>query len=499
MIPMRARPPSLFRALFLGLGIAQILATVQVYLSNGRLYRSLMALSNAGYVPIPNQKIMETLPGFEAAFFGGLFFTVSVGAGITLLSLAAVWLWDRVFHRTIVLSLVLAALWAGTLVVANIRGIEVMVSAYVLCIPGAILFVARRKMPAEAGDKRWSTGIVYAGPVLVLSALWFTQLDAHLFLDIRDHLLLSNRLGTGINDFYYTYTLYPAEVFKSLDQKMVKTYGLEHMQDPSLAESLERRLVAYDYLRLKADSPLDATISQRGASLVFSKDQREVLEVSSQAFFAQTGTLLRELSVRTDQHRLFRLFTFFSLLVGFPIALYMALLFSLRALGGLFLSLRASSLCAPAVCLAMGIALFAFFVESRVKSGEIGDVASALESTRWQEKVAALRLIEKEGREVADFRAYRGMLESPHIPVRYWLARSLGVSRKPETYDDLMGLLDDHHPNVVSMALYALGKRGNTRAISVILDHIGASHHWYCQWYAYKALRRLGWKQTGLP
>jgi len=133
-----------------------------------------------------------------------------------------------------------------------------------------------------------------------------------------------------------------------------------------------------------------------------------------------------------------------------------------------------------------------------VKSAEIGDVASALESRRWQERVAALKLVEKGGKEAGDFRAYRSIIKSTRIPVRYWLARSLGVSRNPETYDDLVGLLDDPHPNVVSMAFYALGKRGDKRAISVILKGIESSHHWYNQWYAYKALRSLGWKQTGL-
>jgi HEAT repeat protein len=88
------------------------------------------------------------------------------------------------------------------------------------------------------------------------------------------------------------------------------------------------------------------------------------------------------------------------------------------------------------------------------------------------------------------------MLKSPHIPVRYWLARALAVSRKPETYDDLLSFLDDPHPNVVSMAFYALGKRGDRSAIGLILHRIETSRHWYVQWYAYKALRRLGWKQT---
>ena len=485
-------------AVLLGLIVAQILATVQVYLSNIRLYRTLVAISDAGYLTIPNQRIMPTLLGFASAFFGGLFFALSVGAFITLLTLGAVWLWDRLFYRNRYVMILLIAIWAGCLVMVNIRGIDLMVSAYFLLVPCTVFFVILRRMPAGSSKKKWRDGIACVGPVLFLAALWFTQMGSHLFLDIRDHLLLSNRFGTMINDFYYAYTLYPAEVFKSLDQKVLKTYRLEHIQDNSLAESIERRLVNYDYLRIEGDSPVDMTVEQKGDNLAFKGREREILEVNTRSFFSKTGRLLREFSEKSDKHRFFRRFTFFSLLMGFPIILYAFLFFSFQAGTGFFLSRGASSMCASALCLAIGIALFAFFVQSRVKSAEIGDVAVALESERWQERMAALKLVEKSGKEVSDFRAYRTIIKSPRIPVCYWLARSLGVSRNPDTYDDLVGLLDDPHPNVVSMAFYALGKRGDKRAISVILKGIESSHDWYNQWYAYRALRSLRWKQTGL-
>jgi HEAT repeat protein len=51
---------------------------------------------------------------------------------------------------------------------------------------------------------------------------------------------------------------------------------------------------------------------------------------------------------------------------------------------------------------------------------------------------------------------------------------------------------------VVTQALYALGERKNPVAVQEILRFIKASDHWYCQWYAYKALRKLGWKQIRL-
>jgi hypothetical protein len=126
---------------------------------------------------------------------------------------------------------------------------------------------------------------------------------------------------------------------------------------------------------------------------------------------------------------------------------------------------------------------------------ELKDIPRALASESWQEEVAALRIIERKGLEVSSFQPYPRLLASPHIAVRYWLVRGLAMSRRPETYRDLLAFLDDPHPNVVSMAFYGLGQRGDWRAVSEMLTRIKASDHWYNQWYAYKALRALGWKQ----
>jgi len=126
---------------------------------------------------------------------------------------------------------------------------------------------------------------------------------------------------------------------------------------------------------------------------------------------------------------------------------------------------------------------------------ELTDVPQALASDSWQKQIAALKIIERKGLEVSSFPPYSRLLTSPYIPVRYWLVRTLAVSRLPATYRDLLAFLDDPHANVVSMAFYALGQRGDRRAVSEILTRIKASDHWYNQWYAYKALRALGWKQ----
>ena len=126
------------------------------------------------------------------------------------------------------------------------------------------------------------------------------------------------------------------------------------------------------------------------------------------------------------------------------------------------------------------------------------NIATALKSDRWQNRVAALKIIKKEGLEIKQFQAYPRLLTSPHITERYWIVRTLASSRNPATYRDILSFLNDTHPNVLSMAFYALGKRGNKKAINKIIPIIETSNDWYSQWYAYNALRALGWRQTKL-
>ena len=98
---------------FIGLLMAQILATIQVYLSNLDLYATVSTASTAGYLAIPNQQVMDSLQNFAPAFFGGLFFTFTIGAGITLGTMAAAWIWTRVFLSNKFILFFFLSVWLG--------------------------------------------------------------------------------------------------------------------------------------------------------------------------------------------------------------------------------------------------------------------------------------------------------------------------------------------------------------------------------------------------
>lgn len=496
---MRERLTTLypFFSLLVGLILTQILATVQVYLSNTALYDGLLAIKNAGYLTIPNAHIMGRLHTIGPAFFGGLFFTFSIGAGISFLALALAWVWNRFFYRSKYLFYFCLLLWSGCLAAINIHGFKLFLTSYVLLVPPAVFAVVSKSLVCMNRHNRRLNDIIHIIPVIMLALLLAWQIDSRMFTDFRDIYLLSNPVGARINSFYYKYTLYPAEVFKSLNQKMLKT-GMLETKANTPGSALESILLNYDYIPVERSIDVDLKIVSAEDDLILKNRGKPILQMSSQAFLANPDKAIREFENKSDSGTLFRQLTFISLLVGFPLAVYVIAHGLISMLACFFSTPRTASVIASTLCFVVCIILMFSFQLNRGRGVSVQNLAETLNSDRWQTRVAALKIIDEKGLEINQFKAYPKLRTSSHIVERYWLVRTLGHSRSPATYADLLNFLNDTHPNVVTMALYAIGKRGNRDAINKIIQLIAKSDNWYIQWYAYKALRSIGWRQTKL-
>ena len=485
--------------ILIGLLMAQVLATLQVYLSNIDLYATVSAANDSGYLAIPNQQVMRGLQNFAPAFCGGLFFTFTIGAGITLGTMAAAWIWVRVFLNNKFVLFFFLSIWVGIMLSVNIHGFYLIPSLYFLLIPPVIFkLAARRESHRDSLSSRMQK-LVHLIPIPLLALLWFTQFDNAMFLDLRDNLLLSNHLGRKFSDFYYTYTLYPAEAFKSLDQKIIKTCGLENIQTRSINLNLQNRLTANGYLLLPDTDRVDLKIIQREDNLIFRSGERMIFQISVNQFLSDSRKILQNFSQRIDRNATFRQITFLSLLIGFPALIYMVLHAVLYTLFCLFLDRKAAALTASIMCLLSGSIVLVYFQLNRSGNIDIKDISQALESENWQTRVAALKTIQQEKLEIADYRVYPQLLRSRNPQERYWLVRTLAFSRRSGTYEDLLTFINEKNTNVRCMAFFSLGLRRNASAIKPILARIKISDNWYSQMYAYNALRSLGWKQTKSP
>jgi hypothetical protein len=241
--------------------------------------------------------------------------------------------------------------------------------------------------------------------------------------------------------------------------------------------------------------PVDLKIVKQENKMFFKHRGKEVIRTTVKDFLAGPGNVLQTFSMKTDRLALFRNFILISLLAGLPLSVYIGIYSMFRLISSFLSSSTASAVAASIACVLIGIALV-FMLESS-KEGEIGvnGLAAALESERWQTRVAALKVLEKNGLEVSNYGAYERMLESPYVAERYWLAKALGVSNRPATLKDLTAFLDDPHTNVVCMAYSALGKRADRSYIQEIIFRLKLSDNWYEQFYAYNALMEIGWRQ----
>ncbi len=484
-------------ALFFGLLTAQVIAFLQVFFSNQRLYKQLLLIEANGYLAIPNHAVQALLRGIKTPFFGGLYFSLSVGLGLCLFTFAGIWIWDRIFSRSPVSLLTLLLLWAGCLGAVNSGGFNPWATSYFVMVPTVTAPLFLRWLPSLSRRQAWQSCGVFFLPLIILAAAWLFLARGHDFIQLRDTVFLSNPPGVALNDFYYEYTMYPAEAFKSLEQKSIKTFSLAEVKDDDVRKMLQRLLIKNDYLPVSEGRPVDLYIQAENDTLFFHQEDKTILRAGLEEFTNEPNRILQEFSMKTDTNFLFRPFIFWSIVFSIPVIVFASVFMAFRFGFALFLPDRISSLAASACSLGLGLAFIVFLQETKPKEIDPADLYVTIQSENLGDRITALQYMTDAGKDAGGAPNYRQMLASPFIAERYYLARSLGNSRRSDTYYDLLALLDDPQPNVVCMALYALGQRGDKRAVRKIIGKVKSSDHWYEQWYGYRALKRMGW--SNLP
>jgi hypothetical protein len=486
---------SIFSPIAAGLLSAQLIATCFVYLSDQKVLELVRAVESAGYLPLPAGPAIASLDGWAAAFWGGLFYTLSIGAGLTLLTWGSLRLWQVLFrgNRPILISLV--ALWVGLTAAVNLRGPVLFPSLFCLLVPVATAYVCFRTQPPASG----SSHLAWMAPTLTLvalTALWATQMNTDLFVAIRDNILLSNTAGRRVSDFYYRYTLYAAESFKSFNQKTLRSCNLESAGDRQMTRKLEILLAHHDVLPLPQIKRPDIRVVSAGKRLQLVSSAGRRMEVTAEELRSHTDQVLRSFSDLTDRFAPLRRMTLAGLFLGFPILMFVSVYGILHLPAKFIMGPVQAALTVSGICLAIGILLFLPMLNAHPMTVTTQNIDAALAADEWPPRVAALRYIAKHNLEIAAHPGYRRLLTSPLVVERYWLARAMGNSRVEETYTRLLPMIRDPHSNVICQAFYALGEMGRRAAIGPVKQRLLELDHWYAQWYAYGALRKLGWRQN---
>jgi hypothetical protein len=481
-------------AVVLGLLITQAAASYFVYQSNLDLLEKSINLEEAGYLVVPNRLVAVVLSDYKTALYGGLFFTFSLGGACSVLTVGLARFWATWGGRSRLLARGLLAVWVLAVGWAIYRQAGFLILTLVLTVPLPVFFVSSGGPATGTRAPARGLGPAFLIPLVVLGLVWGLLAGPGFFLDIRDYVLWSNPWGERLSDFYYRYTLFPAEAFKSLEQKIQRTCRVEGALNPVTAAELTNKLLERDYLPLKPEAPVDLLIRVRGDVLSLEHLGREVYTVTVRDFLTGSQAELTSFSLMTDQNRLLRRLTGYSLLGGFFPAAYLVSFTLIYLLLRLLLPVTSSGVVTGLLCLALG--LWPAWPIYEAAQDKHSDPAKLLRAESWRTRVAGLREVAERNLDLSKLVDYHSFLTSPHPAIRYWTASALGHGRGLSTYSDLKTLLLDRHPNVVCQSLNALSVRGSRQAIPDMVEIIKDSPHWYVQWYAYRALRNLGWNQT---
>lgn len=479
-----------------GLTVSQALFFVLVYVSNVRVHAAMSALDAAGYLIVPNAHVLGSLKAFFPAFAGALFFTFTIGAGLTLTAMAGAWLYVRAFKSSRRFGYFLAALWVVAIAAVNKDGFFAAGSLSFILIPPVVFFLCIRWMPAEARPMGRLALAIQVAAVLLVALFWLPKTDDSVFIDIRDRLLLSHPTGAAINDFYYRYTLYPAKLIKTPPQKLMVPACTGGIGDPDIQQRVKRALAANDWLPVSENRACEVHVSTEGGRLFLSGPGKTVLETTPASFLEAPGRALASFSRLSDSGGIFRKATYISLFSALPLSLF---IFLHGVIAAALLPVRQvfhRHMLASALCLLIGLATAAVMYTGSDASPETPEeIRAGLASGDWRKQRDALRAIIDHRMDPMRYGIDDRLAFGGSVALRYWYAASLGWSRHPAAYDLLLEMIDDPHPNVACMAYASLGRLGDHRAIAEIRNRIGRIEHWYVQWYAYQSMRRLGWTQ----
>jgi hypothetical protein len=481
--------------LLIGFIVAQFLSTVHLFFSNADFHKTLKAVHDAGYLAVPNIHVAQSLTGFTPAFNGGLFFSLTSGLSLTILTIFTAWIWHNLFKKSRSVMIVLLLLWVASLLIVNQDGFSSLITAYLILIPCTIFPVFGKLFPNH--NRTLSGPALFCHIALFIlfsvSIGYFSQIKTERFLDIRDFLLLRNPAGQSLNAFYYDNSLYSANYFKSYSQQLIKTCDLNSIQETTLKNQLSHIFKRFDYIPLPYSDQADLTLIINHNSINFFHQKEAVLAVSVNDFLNSPKQWIKQFESITDHHAIFRMITMVSLLFNGAVLLYSIAFLLPLLLIRLFVKPLMATILAVLICV---LILFVSFKGSTVNEHfTLQKIATTLASKDSTARIRALRYIVDHKMDVTLFPEYEALLMDGSIPERYWIAKSLSNQDTITNRVALFKLLNDKHFNVVCMALYSMGKLGKKGDIPIVLDIIKTSRNWYVQWYAYKALRNLGWQQ----
>ncbi|TAL16046.1 HEAT repeat domain-containing protein [bacterium] len=431
-------------SLFWGFLTGFVTGFSRTYFSTKHLYEKNLALRDAGLIPLPGEGHYETLASLKPALAGGFFYALALGVGTAALAFLFGTLL-RFFAPQRRKAFFPFALIPPLLVLLS-GDVTLAMALFIIVIPCGLSGLSGEQLrPKEALEP------VLATLLLLLSALPVFFSETGGFTMVRNALLNNSALRT-VSDFYYEWTLYPAESIKPLEVLSQPVGRVSPEIEGQTLKVLERSAGKLGILLVKSEKGGDFEFILKDGAVYLSR--KGVFVLWPEKSQAGQAAAFKEFSGKTDAAKPLRKTMLASLLFGGVLAVTTGL-YKLSLL--LSAKLRRESFVVLAIIL--------FLLSSR---GEAEFVR--LEKTASVEEV-------------------RTALGSSDPAVRLYGAR--GAVRYPkELEEDLFTAIEDPVLNVRYSAVTALGGAGSARSREKLLEILKSPREWYVKDRAWWALKR---------
>lgn len=412
------------------------------------------ALLESGRVALPGAGHIDTLASWAPAFAGALFFALALGVGYGAVSFLYGYQWRRIPRRFWSWAALPLAILPFVALYRNEWDTHVA-----LTLAGATGVIFGLKAEGEAAfDRKKALTAVLAAILIAIGFLPWATAREGAFTRIRDTVLLNFDALRPVSDFYYRWTLYPAEAIKPVDIRTQPGAAVEEKLRAEFCPSAWQLGIVcmppgaggYDFV-VKPEAE-NAVLVSGSARMVWDYSSME----ANAANFKNFGDA-------TDTARILRRSTAISLTWLLPLAILAALSYGCLMLG------RNNPTYAVIAAFAIAAA-----------TGYLGMAGSGREE------------LDRLANGGSSFEEVSAALNSPYPVKRLYGAVAAG--RDPEPHSArLMRALTDPVVNVRYNAALSLGGLRTEEAKKRLSAILASDEEWYVKFRAYSALAQLGW------
>ena len=191
---------------------------VHIFHSNTLIAARVKPLVAAGRMVVPNEAVFSTLTTPLPALAAAVFFVITAGVFITGSTMVSHLVIHGLIQRRTVAAAVYLTFWAVITLVLNYSCFSWIAAAHTLVIPLAVSgFQGASEKDVQkngSAEERRSRLLVFVLALAVTGSCFAIAGDRGMFLRTRDYLLLSNRPGQAVSQWYYTYSPHASEALK---------------------------------------------------------------------------------------------------------------------------------------------------------------------------------------------------------------------------------------------------------------------------------------------